>query len=223
VEDVVTVPVAGRGLVTHRVVEVTGTTDRRTAVLKGDRSRNADPRPVVLPEDVDRVVVVVPQLGSALRTGGPLIAAAAALVLVGLGVVAVTRQPTPVRPGRSSLVRSDAAGPADSRIEALLATCEQLADDGLAEPVVADLVRVRVAAIAGLSPAEDAPAVIGLDDGARFYVLALADADAAMLRLVPEDSRRRREASAALDLWWATVAPRLGRATMALVEPWTDP
>jgi signal peptidase len=223
VGDVVTIPVPGRGLVTHRIVELTGASGARTAVLKGDRSRLPDPAPVALPEDVDRVVVVVPQLGSALRIGGPWLSAAIALVLVGLVVVAVTRQQSEVVPDRSPRLPADAPAPADPRVEALLATCEQLADDGLAPPVVADVVRVRVAAIAGLPHAEVAGPVLALDDGARFYVLAVADADAAMLRLVPADSRRRREASEALDRWWATVTPRLGRATRTLIETWTEP
>lgn len=223
VGDVVTIPVAGRGLVTHRVVELTDAPDARAAVLKGDRSRLPDPAPVVLPEAVDRVVVVVPQLGSALRVGGPWLAAAIALVLAGLVVVAATRQPAEVVPDRSPPWQVDAPAAADPRVEALLATCEQLAEDGLARPVLADVVRVRVAAIAGLPPAEFAGPVLALDDGARFYVLAVVDADAAMLRLVPDDSRRRREASEALDRWWATVTPGLGRATRAVIQPWTEP
>ena len=84
----------------------------------------------------------------------------------------------------------------------------------------ADLGRVRTAVVVGLPPAEGSTPVLQLDDGGRFYVLAVADADQAMLGLVPPDSVRRHQASEAIDLWWDAVDDRLPSAVATRLDPW---
>lgn len=224
VGDVVTVRGARDRLVTHRVVQLAGTGDRRVARLQGDRSRLPDPVPVDLRGEVARVEVVVPRLGHVLRVGAPLLWGGVALLAAGGTALVVARRRDRVAdvaagdeaPGRG-------AGPAgpDPRIHALLATCEQLAEDGVADVVVADVVRVRVAALAGLPSAERAGAVLALDDGARFYVVACADADVDALGLVPVGSQRRHAATAALDVWWDAVADRLPHPTVEVLDAWS--
>lgn len=204
VDDVVTVRVPDRGLVTHRVVRLQEQGGARIAVLRGDASRFADPDPVTLPDEVDRVVLVVPQLGTVLRVAGPWLLAGGVLLAVGALALGLTRRHA-VAADVGGEPEAAAPEPLDPRIEALLATCEQLLEDGVASPVVSDLVRVRTAPVVGLPIAERSGAVLSLDDGGRFYVLAVADADQAMLDLVPVDSARRRDGTAALDLWWDAV------------------
>ena len=222
--DVVTVRDPERGLVTHRVVAIEDRGGDTVAVLQGDASRLPDPAPVELPDRTDRVALVVPGAGAFLRAGGPWLLGAVVLLLAGGLVLRLGRRRelgTAVEPS---------AGPAteperttlDPRIEALLATCEQLEEDGLGRPVVTDIVRVRTAPIVGLPIAERSGAVLSLDDGGRFYVLAVADADEAMLGLVPVDSERRRAGSAALDLWWEAVRGGLPADVTTAIAPWTD-
>ena len=215
VGDVITVPVPGRGLVTHRVVAVEG----GAAELQGDASRFPDPDPVRLPEEVDRVVLVVPRLGTVLRVAGPWLAGA--LVLLGMGGLAL-RLTTRSEPDDTPAVASDPTPPLDPRIEALLATCEQFEEDGVPRPVLADLVRVRTAAVVGLPSAERSGAVLSLDDGGRFYVLAVADADPAMLDLVPVDSERRRAGTGAVELWWDAVSNRVPGVVATAIASWHE-
>ena len=215
--DVVTVPVDGQGLVTHRVVALDDVGGEVVAVLKGDRSRFPDPEPVVLTDGVQVVVRVLPGVGTALQVGGRLLLGVGALFLLGAVALVVARRATP--PPSSPSVLDETVDP---RVEALLATCEQLQEDGVADVVLADLVRVRTAVLVGLPPAEGASPVLQLDDGGRFYVLAVADADQAMLDLVPADSGRRRDGSAAIDLWWDAVEHRVPEPVAARLAPWLD-
>ena len=90
VGDVVTVPVPDRGLVTHRVVGLDAQ-DGVVAVLKGDRSRLPDPTPVALPDRVERVVQVVPRVGTILQLGGRVLWIGTVLFLLG-GVALVVAQ-----------------------------------------------------------------------------------------------------------------------------------
>ena len=210
VGDVVTVPTDGRGLVTHRVVRLVEDDGAVVARLQGDRSRLPDPVPVELPDEVARVVLVVPALGDVLRVGGPALGAGLVLLVLGGVALLASRRAAAARDVRR-------AQPVDPRLEALLATVEQLAEDGLAPVMVRDLLRVRVAALLGLPSAERAGAVAALDDGARFYVVALADADPAALGIVPSGSNRRQEASEALELWWAGVRDRVPDAVRVLL------
>lgn len=219
--EVVTVRLPDRGLVTHRVVAVDGDGDRRVAVLMGDASRFPDPGPVTLPDEVDRVALVVPGAGSVLRIAGPWLIGVLVLLVAGAVALGVARRDrtTPVTTPPAAPTTAPSAT-VDPRIEALLATCEQLEDDGVPGPVLGDLVRVRTAPVVGLPVAERSGAVLSLDDGGRFYVLAVADADRAMLDLVPVDSERRRAGTAALDLWWDAVCDGVPRHVSEAVDPW---
>lgn len=204
VDDVVTVDAPGRGLVTHRVVGLAPSDgDGVVARLRGDRNAQPDAAPVELVGDVAVAVAQVPVLGRVLRIAGPMTGVAVALLALGVVTLAFStaEEPTPGAVTGSQFL--------DPRIEALLATCEQFAEDGMAPEVLADLVRVRVAAALGLPEVEDADACAELDDGARFYVVALADADPDALGLVPPGSTRRRAGSAAVDQWWQQVADRV--------------
>lgn len=219
VGDVATVPTSDRGLVTHRVVALEDDGDGRLAVLRGDASRFPDPSPVTLRDDVDRVVLVVPRLGTAVRTGGPWLLAGSVLLLVGLLVLGLARRGT-AGPVEEPTATTAPPTVLDPRMEALLATCEQLQEDGVTDAVLADVVRVRTAAIFGLPSAERSGAVLSADDGVRFYVLAVADVDTAMLELVPVASERRRGGSAALDAWWDAVADQLPQDATDAVQSW---
>ena len=223
-DDVVTVRVPERGLVTHRVVAIDDQEDERFAVLMGDASRFPDPVPVNLPDETDRVVLVVPGAGTFLRVGGPWLLGAVLLLLAGGLVLGLgqrrDRRAAPEPVTEPEPVAAPTRPAVDPRIEALLATCEQFEEDGLAAPVLADIVRVRTAPIVGLPIAERSGAVLSLDDGARFYVLAVADADEAMLGLVPVGSERRRTGSGALDLWWGAVRDRVPAEVADAIEPW---
>lgn len=231
VGDVITVVGADGRLVTHRVVRLTGTGETRTARLKGDRSRLPDPVPVELRGDVARVEAAVPRLGDVLTLGAPALWGGTALLVSGIGVLLLAGRGRDDEPSEGS--RSEAAPGSDPssatsvpsldpRLEALLATCEQLAEDGVDPVVLRDVVRIRAAAIAGLPSAERAGAVLALDDGARFYVLACADVDNDALALVPSRSERRRDATAALDLWWEAMRDHLAPATREALEPWVS-
>lgn len=209
VGDVVTVHAPDRGLVTHRVVRLTEPDgDAVTARLQGDRNDLPDAVPVDLTGEVAVAVARIPVLGRVLRIAGPMTGVAVGLLSLGVAALAVA----------SSDDRSTTPGPLDPRIEALLATCEQFAEDGMAPAALDDLVRVRTAAALGLPGVEDHAAYAGLDDGARFYVVALADADPEALGLVPAGSSRREQGTAAVDRWWQDVAddvPTAVRSTIA--------
>lgn len=226
VGDVVTVPASSDRLVTHRVVRLIPLEDGGViARLKGDASPLTDPVPVRLQGEVTRVAGVVPMVGRVLTEQAALWGGLGLLVLGG-GALLLTRRgdaasaapataqqpaaspdPAPAQPRADT---PDRAAPShESRVAALLATCEQFTDDGLPDVVLRDLVRVRVAGLLGLPHAEHAGAVHMLDDGARFYVVALEDADPAALALVPPGSERRHRASAALDEWWQVVGRRV--------------
>lgn len=220
VQDVITVRTPDRGLVTHRVVAIDDAVGGRTALLKGDASRFPDRSPVTLRGEVDRVVLVVPRLGSMLRVGGPWLLGGALLLLTGGIVLGLAQRHAP-EPAEEADEIVPPTPTADPRVEALLATCEQFQDDGLPDAVLRDIVRVRTAAIVGLPSAERSGAVLSTDDGARFYVLAVADADEAMLGLVPVASQRRRDGSAAIDEWWAAVEHDLPPDVAATIAPWT--
>lgn len=217
VGDVVTVRTRDGSLVSHRVVHLVADDGTVVARLQGDRSRLPDPVPVDLPDEVARVVLVVPALGDVLRVGGPTLGGALGLLALGATAVVVSR-----RRDHDDAVGDDATPRTDTvdpRLAALLATAEQLAEDGLADVVVRDLVRVRSAPLFGLPSAERAGAVVSLDDGARFYVVALADADPAALGIVPPGSARRREATAALEEWWAAVEDRVPDDARPVLPP----
>jgi len=238
VGDVITVPAASDRLVTHRVVRLIPVEDGGViARLKGDASPLTDPVPVRLQGEVTRVTSVVPMVGRVLTEQAALWGGLGLLVLGGGALIFTRRggapatapaadQPATVAPGPAPAQRPAAtpdpapaqppaatpvsAAPSyESRVAALLATCEQFTDDGLPDVMLRDLVRVRVAGLLGLPPAEHAGVVHMLDDGARFYVVALEDADPAALALVPPGSERRHQASAALEAWWQVVGRRV--------------
>lgn len=239
VDDVVTVTLADGSLVTHRIVELAPQDDgTATAVLRGDANPAPDAAVYALGTEVDRVVLAVPRLGGFLRVGLP--ALTAAIALLGLGGL-VLRLSGPGRVGREVPAASvdgpaddpevrvhatapvAAADPAtvDPRVEALLATVEQLEEDGL-DPVVArDLVRVRVGELAGAGQVEASPAARDLDDPALFYLVALVDADADALALVRPRGTGRLAGSIAVGHWWLEARDRLTPATAAAVAPWT--
>lgn len=217
VGDVVTVPVEGDTLATHRVVRLAPSPTGISARLKGDASPLPDLEPVLLRGEVARVVVVVPLVGSVLTAGAPLLWGGLGLLVLG-GVLVVVRreepEPAPLDPRRE-------AQP-DPRLEALLATCEQFAEDDMPAVVLRDLVRVRTAALLGLPSAERAGAVLALDDGARFYIIGLADADPDALALIPPGSERRVQASIALEQWWLVVGRDVPPAVAERIAPWVQ-
>ena len=194
VGDVVTVPLGGDGRVTHRVValeELDGTTWAR---LRGDANDVPDPGRVALEPSTLRVVAVVPGVGRVLAAGNPLLLAGLGLLLVGTAGLALVERHDQVP---------------DTRVLALLATLEALGEDGMDPVTLEALGRVRAGALLGLGAVEESPHVTQLDDGARFVVVALADADPAALALVPADSRRAVRARAAVTAWWEGVADRV--------------
>lgn len=210
--DVVTVSVAPAGRVTHRVVELDRDGGTTSAVLRGDANPEPDPVAVRLPDPTLRTVAVVPHLGR-LVAAGPLLLAGLGILLVGLaGLVAIpARGPRPASPGPAAPLPAP-ADDLDPRVLALLATLEAHLADGLPRPVVAAMARVRVAPLLGAGDVETAPEVAGLDDGARFVLVALVDADAAALHVVPPGSRRVVAACTAVAAWWERVGGRLPAA-----------
>lgn len=203
VGDIVTVPVESVGRVTHRVVALEQLEGTRWARLQGDANDTPDPGRVPLPASTLRTVVVVPVLGRLLTGAGLLLLAGTGLVLVGgAGLMALRR-----RPATSPSPTSDT--PLDPRFAALAATLEALADEGLATATLEALARVRTGALFGAGAVEEAPEAAGLDDGARFVLVALADADPAALRLVPSTSERASAAHAVVTAWWTRVGPHV--------------
>jgi signal peptidase I len=108
----------------------------------------------------------------------------------------------------------------DPRIDALLATAEALVEDGMPWVIVRDLVRVRACDLLSLPSVEQSGAVRSLEDGARFYVLALADADADALAVVPVASARRRAGTNAVERWWSAVDAAVPAHVLAALAPW---
>lgn len=203
VGDIVTVPVDRVGRVTHRVVALEQLEGTRWARLQGDANDTPDPGRVPLPTTTLRTVLVVPVLGRLL--GGPgllLLAGTGLLLLGGAGLLALGhRQPVATDPASGH--------PVDPRFTALVATLEALADDGWDRATLEALARVRTGALSGAGAIEEAPEAAALDDGARFVLVALADADPAALAAVPATSRRAVDAQGAVATWWGRVAPRV--------------
>lgn len=202
VGDVVTVPVGGVGRVTHRVVAVEVRDGERWARLQGDANDTPDPGRIALPPTVLRTVLVVPRVGWLLTGNRLLLLGGVGLLLLGsVGLVVIGRDRRSASPASSAQ-----PPPPDPRMTALLATLEALAEDGMDPATLVALGRVRTAVLFGAGPVEQAPETAALDDGARFVLLALADADAAALGVVPPGSERAVAARAAVDAWWARVA-----------------
>lgn len=205
--DVLTVALpAGAGRITHRVVGLEVEDDTRWVRLQGDANPGPDAGRVQLPEPTLRTVAVVPVLGQVIGGSSPVLVAGIALLVVGtIGLAFVERRSR--REAARSQGRHEPRLPTgtsglDTRTLALFATLEALADDGMERRTLEALARARVGALLGLGAVEDSPEVDGLDDGARFVVLALADADPDALALVPTDSRRAEQARAAVTAWW---------------------
>lgn len=216
VGDVVTVPLDGDGRVTHRVIaleELDGTTWAR---LRSDANGVPDPGRVALDQETLRAVAVMPGIGRPLAAGDPLLLAGIGLLLVGTTGLALVER----RSEELTLERADRRVPQlptggdglDTRVLALLATLEALGADGMDPDTLEALGRARTGALLGLGAVEDSPHATELDDGARFVVVALADADPAALSLVPSTSRRAVRARAAVGAWWDDVADRVPRA-----------
>lgn len=221
VDDVVTVPLpSGEGRVTHRVVEV----DRDDGVtwvrLQGDANAVPDAGRVALAGPTLRTVAVVPVLGRVVGGGSPVLLAGIALLLVGtLGLLFVERRSA----ARTPVTRHEPRLPTgtsglDTRSLALFATLEALAEDGMDAATLRSLAQARVGALFGLGTVEESDQVAALDDGARFVVLSLADADPDALAVVPAASRRATEARAAVEGWWLGVESRVPSAVLQELE-----
>lgn len=213
VGDVVTVPVDRVGRVTHRVVALEQLEGTRWARLQGDANDTPDPGRVPLPATTLRTVLVVPVLGRLLSGSGLLLLAGTGLLLLGgAGLVAVVR--------RDHIGAGPPQGPPaiDPRFTALTATLEALGDDGLDVATLEALARVRTAALFGAGAVEEAPEAADLDDGGRFVLVALADADPGALALVPPTSIRAMAAHDAVAAWWARVGPRVPADVRAELE-----
>ncbi len=159
---------------------------------------------MALPPTVLRTVLVLPGLGRLMTGNGLLLLGGLGLLMLGsAGLVVIGRDRHP------TATSQPLAPPADPRVTALVATLEALAEDGMDPATLAALARVRTAALFGAGPVERAPETAGLDDGARFVLLALADADPAALVVVPPSSERAVAARTAVVAWWGRVAARV--------------
>lgn len=214
VGDVVTVALGEAGRITHRVIaleEMEGTTWAR---LRGDANDVPDAGRVALDRPTLRAVTVVPGLGRVVGSGNPLLLAGIGLLLVGTaGLAMVERRAEPhqeVVAGPTPRLPTGVAG-LDTRVVALLATLEALGEDGMDPETLQALAHARTGALLGLGDAAESHHVAGLDDGARFVVVALADADPAALQLVPAGSRRAVAGRAAVEAWWAEQEGRVPR------------
>lgn len=214
--DVVTVPMDGAGRVTHRVIaleELDGTT---WAHLRGDADEVPDPDRVALGQPTLRAVTVVPGLGRLAGGGNPLLLAGIGLLLVGTaGLALVERRAEDLEDTRTGtrVAQLPTGGHGlDTRVIALLATLEALAEDGMDVATLEALAHARTGALLGLGPVEESHHARALDDGARFLVLGFADADPAALELVPAGSERAVAARVAVAAWWEDVADRVPRA-----------
>lgn len=218
--DVLTVPLpAGEGRVTHRVVDIEVEGDARWAQLKGDSNATPDAGRVRLEGPTLRTVAVVPAVGRVVGGGNPVLVAGIVLLLIGtLGLAFVERRSS--REAADWQGRHDPRLPTgtsglDTRALALFATLEALAEDGLDLETLEALARARLGALLGLGAVEDSDAVEALDDGARFVVIGLADADPDALALVPPGSRRAVDARDAITEWWRGIEHRIPAAVRA--------
>ena len=205
--DVLTVPLpAGDGRVTHRVVEVEDEGGARWVRLRGDANPTPDAGRVRLEGDTLRAVLVLPAVGGLVEGGGLVLVLGILLLLVGtLGLAFVerrSRREAAEAASRHAPRLPTGAGGLDTRALALFATLEALAEDGMHGPTLEALARARIGALLGLGAVEASPEVADLDDGARFVIIALADADRSALALVPPTSRRATEARDAVAEWW---------------------
>ncbi len=207
VDDVLTVPLpAGEGRVTHRVVEVEVEDGARWVRLQGDANTTPDAGRVRLDDSALRTVSVVPVLGRVVGGGNPVLLAGILLLLVGtLGLAFVerrTRREEEESRGRHDPRLPTGTGGLDTRALALFATLEALADDEMDKQTLESLARARLGALLGLGAVEDSPEADLLDDGARFVLIAFADADADALAVVPPASDRATRARDAVTEWW---------------------
>ncbi len=207
VDDVLTVPLpAGEGRVTHRVVEVEVEDGARWVRLQGDANTTPDAGRVRLDDSTLRTVSVVPVLGRVVGGGNPVLLAGILLLLVGtLGLAFVerrTRREEEESRGRHDPRLPTGTGGLDTRALALFATLEALADDEMDKQTLESLARARLGALLGLGAVEDSPEADLLDDGARFVLIAFADADADALAVVPPASDRATRARDAVTEWW---------------------
>lgn len=138
--------------------------------------------------------------------GSPVLVAGILLLLVGtLGLAFVERRARgddEAAQGRHQPRLPTGTGGLDTRALALFATLEALAAAGMDQETLEALARARIGALLGLGAVEDSPEVAALDDGARFVLLALADADAEALAIVPAASRRALDARDSVTDWW---------------------
>lgn len=207
VDDILTVPLpAGDGRITHRVVELQVEEDGRWVRLQGDANTAPDAGRVRLEGDVLRTVTVLPVVGRVVGGGNPVLLVGILLLLVGtLGLAFVerrARRDDDDARGRHEPRLPTGTGGLDTRALALLATLEALAEDGMDRQTLEALGRARIGALLGLGAVEACPEAAVLDDGARFVLIALADADADALRVVPPASTRATEARDVVTEWW---------------------
>lgn len=233
--DVVTVPTGGGGRVTHRVVAVEELDGEWWARLQGDANATPDPGRVRLPDATLRTVAVVPGVGGVLTGQGRLVLVGLGLLALGGASLAALRatgpaaptadepSSTPPREPSSTPSREPSSTPpreqssTDPRVLVLAATLEALGEDGMAPAHLMALARVRTAALLGLGEVEDEVAMD--DDGARFVIVALADADPAALRLVGPRDARAVTAHAAVASWWAGLEDDVPPSVRAVLDP----
>ncbi len=205
--DVLSVPLpAGDGRVTHRVVALGEDEGTRWVRLQGDANVTPDAGRVRLEGSTLRMVTVIPVLGRVVGGDNPVLLAGLVLLLVGtLGLAFVERYSRrddgEVR-GRHEPRLPTGTGGLDTRALALFATLEALAEDGMDPQTLEALARARVGALLGLGAVDESPEGDRLDDGARFVLIALADADPDALAVVPATSRRAHEARDVVTDWW---------------------
>lgn len=220
--DVLTVPLpAGDGRVTHRVVALDVDDDTRWVQLQGDANATPDAGRVRLDQPTLRTVAVVPVLGRVVGGGNPVLIAGIVLLLVGtLGLAFVERRArrAVLSQGRREPRLPTGSGGLDTRALALFATLEALGDDGMDPLTLEAVARARIGALLGLGAVDESAEVEGLDDGARFVVISLADADPDALGVVPPASRRAREARDAVARWWRGLEHRVPTAVRAELQ-----
>lgn len=220
VGDVVTMRLERSGRVTHRVIGLEEAPDGTWARLGADGDGDARPGLVALSGSTLRAVAVVPGLGRLAGGGNPMVLAGVGLLLVGTaGLAAIDRRvgsPSAAARERGQLPTGRTG--VDTRILALLATVEALAEDGMDPATLEALARARTGALLGVGAVEDSEHVTELDDGARFVVMALVDADPAALALVPPGARRAVAARDAVTAWWSDVVVRIPRAVRAELD-----
>lgn len=218
VGDVVTVPLDGSQRVTQRVVALEQLDGATWARLRGDANRTPGPGRVQLDEPL-RTVAVVPGLGRLATGGTPLLLAGLGLLAIGVaGLALVDRRhgdppPEPVT-SRGPGLPSGRNG-LDTRVVALGATLGAYAEDGMDPVTLRALAQARLGPLLGLGPVDASPAAASVDDGARFVLVALADADDAALAIVPPDSARAVTAREVLATWWSAAEDRVPAAVQS--------